>query len=99
MPERIPSLRLPRLPSAQRAADHAVYNSRAWARVRLEVLTRDRWVCRACGRQCGIAPRDAHVDHIVPMSQGGETDPASCQTLCSPCHARKTREQRKSRVT
>ena len=94
MPRRIPTLKMPRVPSARRAADHAVYNSRAWARVRHEVLVRDNWTCQSCGRQCGIAAKDAHVDHVVPMSQGGETTAAACQTLCPVCHARKTREQR-----
>lgn len=91
---RIPPLRLPRRTNARRAADHAVYNSAEWARVRRAVLVRDLWTCRACGRQCGVSPRDAHVDHVVPMSQGGGTSVDACQTLCPSCHASKTREQR-----
>jgi len=96
MPRRIPTLKLARPASVRRSADHAVYNSREWARVRREVLVRDNWTCRACGRQCGVSPRDAHVDHVVPMASGGGTTVAECQTLCPTCHARKTLEQRRA---
>ena len=31
-----------------------------------------------------------HVDHIIPLTQGGTNDEANLQCLCAPCHARKT---------
>jgi hypothetical protein len=34
------------------------------------------------------------ADHIVPVAEGGgESDLTNFQTLCTPCHARKTKEQ------
>ena len=34
------------------------------------------------------------ADHIVPVAEGGgESDLSNFQTLCTPCHAKKTREQ------
>jgi 5-methylcytosine-specific restriction endonuclease McrA len=38
--------------------------------------------------------REAHADHIVPVSQGGERyDVANGQCLCVRCHGRKTRAE------
>jgi len=31
-----------------------------------------------------------HVDHIVPLSQGGTNETSNLQTLCHSCHSRKT---------
>ena len=34
------------------------------------------------------------ADHIVPVAEGGgESDLSNFQTLCTPCHAKKTKEQ------
>lgn len=30
------------------------------------------------------------VDHIIPLSKGGLDIDTNCQSLCDPCHARKT---------
>jgi len=39
--------------------------------------------------------REAHADHVVAISQGGERyDVANGQTLCMRCHARKTLRER-----
>jgi 5-methylcytosine-specific restriction protein A len=105
MPQRIPSHRPPRLPSARRrdestrpSAAARGYCDRAHRAWRQAVLTRDAWACRACGRVCSDH-REAHADHIVPISQGGERySVANGQTLCASCHGRKTRaEQRDTR--
>ena len=57
------------------------------------MLTRDGWACRACGRVCS-GSREAHADHIVPITAGGERyDVANGQTLCVKCHGRKTRSE------
>jgi hypothetical protein len=42
-----------------------------------------------CCRSCGRRPRDGvilHVDHIIPVSQGGRTELANLQVLCSECN-------------
>ncbi len=57
------------------------------------MLTRDAWACRACGRVCADR-REAHADHIVPISHGGSRyDVANGQTLCIRCHGQKTRSE------
>jgi 5-methylcytosine-specific restriction endonuclease McrA len=48
--------------------------------------------CRRCG-----APT-AHVDHIVPVADGGaKLDRANLQGLCEECHASKTRSENQAR--
>ena len=98
MPTRIPPHKAHRLASRPRRDESARPNAaargycdkahRAWRRA---VLTRDAWQCRDCGRVCS-GDREAHADHIVPVSAGGErysVDNGQC--LCASCHGRKTR--------
>ena len=59
---------------------------RRWRRVRREVLDRDGWRCRTCGRAGRL-----EVDHVVPLEWGGAPyDAGNCQALCRPCHFAKT---------
>jgi 5-methylcytosine-specific restriction protein A len=100
MPTRIPSHKPPRLHARSRrdestrpSAAARGYCDRAHRAWRQAVLTRDAWACRACGRVCSDH-REAHADHIVPISQGGSRyDVANGQTLCASCHSRKTRAE------
>ncbi|WP_347268818.1 HNH endonuclease signature motif containing protein [Paracoccus sp. (in: a-proteobacteria)] len=67
----------------------------AWDRLRVAILTRDKWLCQECMRQgrarpLGVLPRDHAVDHITPKAQGGSDDPDNLQSLCDPCHTAKT---------
>jgi 5-methylcytosine-specific restriction protein A len=39
----------------------------------------------------------AHVDHIVPLEEGGTDDDANLQVLCHACHGKKTREEQRRR--
>jgi 5-methylcytosine-specific restriction endonuclease McrA len=43
-------------------------------------------------RERGFKPRKSlwELDHIVPLIDGGSHDMANLQTLCTPCHKRKT---------
>jgi 5-methylcytosine-specific restriction endonuclease McrA len=36
-----------------------------------------------------------HIDHIIPIALGGETDLSNLQILCTKCHMDKTAEDRK----
>lgn len=68
--------------------------------MRYDVLRRDNFRCKSCG----ITPIDnpavkLHVDHIIPVSTGGETIMHNLQTLCSDCNlgkAAKTNNKRKT---
>ena len=53
-------------------------------RIRWEILTRDGFKCRECGRR-GLQ----EVDHRVPLHLGGTDAPANLQLLCPRCHRRK----------
>jgi 5-methylcytosine-specific restriction endonuclease McrA len=53
-------------------------------RVRALVLVRDGGRCRRCG-----SARNLEVDHIVPLSRGGDSDDRNLQTLCRRCNRRK----------
>lgn len=65
------------------------YDAR-WQRVRLAVLIAEP-LCRHCA-EIGIATPANEVDHITPLSRGGERLATwNLQPLCHPCHARKTR--------
>ena len=51
--------------------------------LRIEILSRDRFRCRAPG--CGNS-RFLEVHHVKPRSAGGGNDPDNLVTLCSACH-------------
>ena len=57
------------------------------ARFRLQVLDRDCFRCILCGRspamELGVV---LHLDHIVPVSRGGENTLANLRTLCAHCN-------------
>ena len=55
--------------------------------LRYEVLRRDSFRCRKCGKSPATTPGvQLHIDHIVPWSRGGETKQENLQTLCSECN-------------
>lgn len=65
--------------------------NRGWTTRRLRQLRREP-LCRHCA--AAEPPRVTaaqEVDHIVPLSQGGTDAPENLQSLCSDCHALKTR--------
>lgn len=79
-----------KLPGTQRYAD-GFYDSKAWR-------TASKWqrirepLCRSCGEPA------TNVDHIIPLAQGGEPFAESnLQSLCTACHADKTRGENRNR--
>lgn len=61
---------------------------------RLYVLKRDRETCVYCGWRHGLfvpmsAPREIHVDHIVPFSMRGQPTRDNLVCACSACNLRK----------
>ncbi len=62
---------------------------KAWKRA---VHIRDGWQCVDCRRV--VTGRQAHADHVVPISAGGERyDVNNGATRCIRCHGRKTRAE------
>jgi 5-methylcytosine-specific restriction endonuclease McrA len=57
----------------------------AWRRLRLEVLQRDRYRCRACGQGWQHGQLTVHLD---PRLRGDHSRarPRDCITLCISCH-------------
>ena len=55
----------------------------AWRRVRAHQLRREPR-CRACGA------RATEVDHMIRRRDGGSDQPSNLESLCKPCHSRKT---------
>lgn len=63
-------------------------------KLRLRVLTRDKFRCVLCGRTPAINPGTIlHVDHIVPFSGGGPTAESNLRTLCEQCNWGKGADQ------
>jgi 5-methylcytosine-specific restriction endonuclease McrA len=59
-------------------------STRAWRKVRAEVLKRDHHRCFYCG------DRATTVDHLRPVSRGGaELDPENCVAACAGCNGSK----------
>lgn len=60
----------------------------AWKRRRAQVWARDGGRCRGpyCQQAPPIPQEQAHIDHIVPLSQGGSNHISNLRTLCRRCH-------------
>jgi hypothetical protein len=56
--------------------------------LRMAILKRDKENCVVCGRNGGNAVLE--VDHIVPLSFGGETVAENLRTLCRSCNSGKS---------
>ncbi|MFW5853547.1 MAG: homing endonuclease associated repeat-containing protein [Patescibacteria group bacterium] len=62
--------------------------------VRLEVLNRDNFKCRFCGKSPAINfGTELHIDHVVPFSKGGKSVAENLQTLCKECNLGKSDKQ------
>lgn len=59
-----------------------------WERVRHVIYVRDGGICMKCGKD---VPKDKfHVDHIVPISVGGdEWDLSNLELSCQACNLKK----------
>lgn len=54
-------------------------------RQRYEVLARDSFRCKACGRGASDGVK-LEVDHIIPVDWGGANEPSNWETLCEECN-------------
>lgn len=56
--------------------------------LRYDVLQRDGFRCRICGRTSNDGVK-LHVDHIIPVAKGGKTELSNLRTLCDICNSGK----------
>lgn len=61
---------------------------------RVEVFERDAWTCYLCAKRLSpdaspFDPMSATVDHVVPMSKGGEHSLSNARTCCLGCNSAK----------
>jgi len=55
--------------------------------LRYKILLRDRFRCAICGNSPAIDNHcRLHVDHILPFSKGGKTEPGNLRALCEKCN-------------
>ncbi len=54
------------------------------------IARRDGRSCRSCGATKGRSWKWLHLDHVVPLKDGGAADEPNLQLLCPACHALKT---------
>jgi hypothetical protein len=54
-------------------------------RIRYQVLSRDAFRCRACGRGANNGVK-LTVDHVIPVDWGGTNDISNLLTLCEECN-------------
>jgi len=62
-----------------------------WGKIRKRVFKRDGGVCKICGCELNERARNGyHVDHICPISKGGNLyDMDNLQLTCSVCNLKK----------
>lgn len=53
--------------------------------LRYDILRRDGFRCQICGSTARDGVK-LHIDHIVPVSKGGKTEPQNLRTLCDRCN-------------
>jgi len=68
----------------------------AGAAQRTRISIRDRFRCVQCNDPW-VRGRD-HVDHRVPLEQGGTNDDENMQCLCTLCHEKKTKREAAERA-
>lgn len=68
---------------------------RAWRKLKEQIHLRDNYTCQ----HCGIVTLELECDHILNKAQGGTDDESNLQSLCRPCHTKKTQiESQKIRI-
>ena len=60
-------------------------------KLRTFIKTRDNYTCCTCGNSTHVEPNLLlEIDHIIPVSKGGQTEEANLQTLCWKCNRAKS---------
>lgn len=56
-----------------------------------ELLAEGMAQCCWCGRT--MDPEDATIEHIIPLSEGGDSNIANLALACSPCNGKRARRK------
>jgi len=77
-------------------AEYQFYRSQRWRKLSA-AHKRKEPLCREC-KERGVVTAAEYTDHIVPIREGGSKwDSSNYQSLCSPCHSRKSGEENRRR--
>lgn len=73
--------------------------STAWRKTRQAVLERDKYRCQL--RYDGCLGHATECDHTINLASVGTPrrdaiNPDDCQAVCRPCHAEKTKQERRA---
>ena len=86
---KLPAPHRKRLPQIKRHEYSKWYHLPLWRKLRQQVMERDAWTCKACGKPTGAS---GNCDHIEPHKGNWELFVAmhNLQALCQSCHSRKS---------
>ena len=59
-------------------------NSKITAGTRLRVFQRDKYTCGYCGKKPPLVT--LHIDHVIPVSKGGDNKDTNLLTSCDECN-------------
>lgn len=59
---------------------------------RAYIVARDQGTCHLCGKRCRT--EEIHLDHLVPLSRGGDHSAANLRVACAACNLSKRAEAR-----
>lgn len=71
-------------PPLQRDADMTPKRKAISKKTRFEVFKRDSFTCQYCG--CHPPSVVLHIDHIIPVKEGGNNHQDNLITACQPCN-------------
>ena len=69
-----------------------------------EIFERDKYICQSCGCKTRpdyknyYHPRYPNLDHIIPLSKGGEHSRRNTQCLCRQCNIEKSNNQKNDQL-
>jgi 5-methylcytosine-specific restriction endonuclease McrA len=73
---------------------------------RSQLLERDNWTCQLCGIKVHDeskgnwnTPNKCNIDHIIPISKGGNSTPDNLQILCRTCNLSKSDNNTKDQTS
>jgi hypothetical protein len=79
-----PSSRTMGVKSMGQSARKSTGSTRRWRQIRETILRRDQYICQYCGQDADT------VDHVIPISKGGNDLPDNLMAACKRCNYSKS---------